>query len=401
MKLARISQVRNLKNKTVLLRVDCNVPIERGKILDDARIVSSLATITFLRKKGAKIILVSHLGRPGGKVVRSLQLDPVATVLSKHLGKAVPKIQTGNWHLTPQRKTILQKRFGTMKPGDVVLCDNIRFSKHEKHNSGTLAKDLASFADIFVLDGFAVAHRGSASVFGVSGLLKSYAGISLAKEVSTLDRFLSKRDSTAVAVLGGAKLETKMPVVKRLLPRVRFMLFGGVIANTYFRAKKYRVGASLTDMNHKDIICALGKKRKVCMPQDVLVGSLDGSSYRVVTIKKTPHAICKKDEAILDIGPQTVLSYSMQIKKAQTILWNGAMGYFEQKPYNMGTHAIARTIAARSKGHAYGIIGGGETIQSMNQVGMLDDIDFVSTGGGAMLAFLSGAVLPGLQHITK
>ena len=401
MKLARISQVRNLHNKTVLVRTDCNVPIRRGNVLDDTRISAAVPTVDFLRKKGAKVIILSHLGRPEGRVVRSLQLDPIATSLSKYLGVRVPKIETGNWQLTPQRRQILQKRFDRMRPGDVVLCDNIRFSRDEEGNVGTLAADLASFVDIFVLDGFSVAHRGSASVAGIARLCRSYAGLGLAKEVATLDAFLSKRDTTAVAVLGGAKLATKIPVVKRMLPRVRCMLFGGVIANTYFRAKKYRVGRSVTDMNFKDTVLTLGKRRKVRMPKDVLVGRQDGSSYRVVTIKDTPHVICKKDEAIFDIGPQTVLAYAIQIKKAQTILWNGAMGYFEQKPYNMGTHAIARTIATRSKGHAYGIVGGGETVQSLNEVGMLQDVDFVSTGGGAMLAFLAGESLPGLDALKR
>ncbi|PLX27294.1 phosphoglycerate kinase [Candidatus Parcubacteria bacterium] len=396
-----IKQIRNLKGKNVLVRVDFNVPIKRGKVLDDTRLHASLPTIEYLMKKKAKVILVTHIGRPGGKVVASLKVDLVVKRLSELLKKKVTKLETENWRLSDKKKMNLLKKIDKMRPGQVALMENIRFSQDEKKDTGTLSQELANLVDYFVLDGFAVAHRPSASVVGVAQYVPSYAGLLLESEIKGLEKVLQKPKAPFVVVLGGAKMETKVPVMKKLVPLCDFMLIGGGVLNTYLKARGYGVGSSLIDMTFKKEALNYGKRKKVIKPVDVVVGSRDGKSYRLVALKKTPHKICKKGEEILDIGPHSINLYSQFIKEAETLVWNGAIGYFEQKPYDIGTLSVARLVAGRSKGQAYGVIGGGETLQSMDMVGMTEFVDLVSTGGGAMLEFLSGKRLPGIDVVCK
>ncbi len=394
MKLLR--RQRNLKGKRVLVRVDYNVPLKKKKVVDDTRLVASVPTIDYLVEKGAKVILVSHLGRPKGEVVAAMKMEPVRKQLSALLEKEVLKLETGNWKLSDKKKLKLIEQIDNMKNGDVALMENIRFSPDEKKNTGTLSQELANLVDMFVLDGFGVAHRASASVVGVAEYVPSYAGLLVAEEVKGLDKVIRKPKSPFVVVLGGAKIETKIPVMKHMLPKADCMLLGGGLVNTYFKAKGYRIGDSLFDKDFTKEALAYCRRRKAITPVDVLVGTLDGKHHRVVDIKKKPHQICKKGEGIYDIGPKTIQLYAKYIKEAQTLVWNGAMGYFEQQPYHIGTMAIARLVASRSKGKAYGVIGGGETLQAIDIVDMRDDIDLVSTGGGAMLAYLAGEELPGL-----
>jgi len=204
-----------------------------------------------------------------------------------------------------------------------------------------------------------------------------------------------------VAVLGGAKMETKIPVMKNLVEKADALLIGGGIVNTYLLAKGYKIGDSLVDKNFQLPSLTYCKRKNVIKPLDVVVGTKDGKKVRVVKIKKTPHEVCKKGEGIFDIGPETLRLYATYIKDAKTLVWNGAMGFFEQKPYDVATLTIARLVASRSKGQAYGVIGGGETLQAMDMVGMTDDIDLVSTGGGAMLEFLAGEILPGIYALNQ
>src|SRR3989339_891592 len=287
-----------------------------------------------------------------------------------------------------------------MKNGEIVMLENIRFFPDEAENENNFGKTLASIADIFVLDGFAVAHRDSGSVTGVAKHLPSYAGLLLEKEVVGVSKVLQQPKNPFVLVLGGAKMETKIPVIKNLLPKCDYLLAGGGIVNTYLKVLGYGVGDSLVDMDFKKESLIYGKKKKVIMPVDVVVGTIDGKKYRVVELQKKSHQICKKGEAILDCGPKTIQLYAKYIKQAQTLVWNGARGYFEQKPYDVGTLSIARLVASRSKGKAYGVIGGGETLQSMEMVKMTEYVDLVSTGGGAMLEFLSGNMLPGVTAVS-
>lgn len=393
--------LKNLENKRVLVRVDFNVPIKKGKVMDDSRLLASLPTIEYLIEKDAKVILVTHLGRPAGKVVASLKLDPIAVRFSTLLGKHVQKIDTGNWKMNDKKREALQKKIQQMRPGQVIMLDNVRFSPDEEKNSGTLAKELSELADIFVSDGFAVAHRASASVVGVAKYLPAYAGLLMEAEISGLEKIVKSYKKPFVGVVGGIKVATKAPLIQNILPKVDYLLVGGGLLNTCLHAKKYGVGGSVFDATCEKQALKCSKSKKIIMPIDVVVGTKDGKKFRLVSLGKKAHQVCGVNESIYDIGPETIGLFSKYIKKAQTLVWNGAVGYFEQPPYNIGTLSIARLIASRSKGKAFGVIGGGETIQAMEQVKMSEYVDLVSTGGGAMLEFLSGKKLPGIEILRK
>ncbi len=389
MRIKLIEQVKNLANKNVLLRVDFNVPIKGGKVLDNYKIKRSLATIKFLMEKRAKVILVSHLGRPTG-VDKKLSLKPVAAELGKFLQKNVKLLDVLD---LKKSKAQIDKLF----PSSVVLLENIRFAKGETENSEKLAKELAGLAEVFVLDGFAVAHRNAASVTGVAKHLPAYAGLLLEEEIEGLNRVLKSPKKPFVVVLGGVKMETKIPVLKNLLKKANYILVGGGILNTYLWAKGYKVGGSLVDKNFKKEILQYCSKRNVILPLDVIVGAKDGKLARAVDVKNLN---LKKDLAIFDIGPKTIKLFSHYIKKSQTLVWNGAMGYFEQHPYEYGTYSVARLVAARAKGKAYGVTGGGETIEVLKKLHLIGDVDMASTGGGSMLEYLSGKKLPGIEALS-
>ena len=390
MKIKLIQQVKNLANKNVLVRVDFNVPIKNGRVLDNYKIKKSLATIKFLMEKRAKVILVSHLGRPEG-VEKKFSLKPVALELGKFLQKNVKLLDVLD---LKKSKIQIDKLF----PSGVVMLENIRFAPGESDNSEKFAKELAGLADLFVMDGFAVAHRHAASVTGVAKHLPAYAGLLLEEEIEGLDRALQKPKKPFVVVLGGIKTETKIPVLKNLLKKANYILVGGGILNTYLWAKGYKVGSSLVDKNFKKDILRYCSKRKVVLPVDVVVGSTEGKLAKMVDIKKLN---LKKDTAVFDIGPKTIKLFSRYIKKANTLVWNGALGYFEQHPYEYGTYSVARLLAARAKGKAFGITGGGETIEVLKKLHLIGDIDLASTGGGSMLEYLSGKKLPGLEILKK
>ncbi|HBB38324.1 MAG: Phosphoglycerate kinase [Candidatus Magasanikbacteria bacterium GW2011_GWD2_43_18] len=394
-----ITKAKNLSGKVVLVRVDFNVPIKKKKVLDDTRLVASLPTIQYLMEKGAKVVLMTHIGRPDGKIVASLKVDPVVERLSELLKKKVKKLETKNLKLSDAQKLSLLKDIEKLRPGQVAMMENVRFSKDEEKDTGTLSQELAALADLFVLEGFAVAHRASASVSGIPKYIKGYAGLLLTKEIQGLMKVLSSPKTPFVAVLGGAKIETKIPVMKNLVEKADAVLIGGGIVNTYLLAKGYKIGDSLADKAFQVDAITYCKRKNVIKPLDVVVGTKDGKKVRVVKIKKTPHDVCKKGEGIFDVGPETLRLYATHIKNAKTLVWNGAMGYFEQKPYDVGTLTVARLVASRSKGQAFGVIGGGETLQAMDMVGMTDDVDLVSTGGGAMLEFLAGDTLPGIHSL--
>ena len=388
-----MKQIRNLKGKRVLVRVDFNVPLKKGKVLDDFRLRATLPTLTYLQEKQANIIIMTHVGRPKGSVIPSLRTAPIAKALSQLLNKNITNLKQSTGHS-------VKKAIDSMNEGDILFLENIQFDKREIENDPEFAKELASYCDYFVLDCFGQSHREYASIVGIEKYVKSYVGVLMQKEITTLTKLITKSKHPLVTVLGGAKLETKIPVMKSFAKMADTVLLGGALVNTYFKAAGYRVGDSLVNKELQKEALTYGKKRNVVLPVDLVVGTLDGTSYRLVDIKKTPHQICKKGEAILDIGPKTIQLFATHIKSAQTLIWNGAMGYFEQKPYHIGTFAIARLIASRSKGHAFGVIGGGETLQAMDAVDGMDDIDFVSTGGGAMLHFLAGKKLPGIEALS-
>lgn len=387
MRIKSIQQVKSLANKNVLLRVDFNVPVKNGKVLDNYKIKKSLATIKFLIEKRAKVILVSHLGRPNG-IDKKLSLKPVAAELGKFLQKNVKLLD-----VLDLKKTKIQT--DKLFPSEVVMLENIRFAHGESDNSERLAKELAGLAEVFVMDGFAVAHRRAASVTGVAKHLPAYAGLLLEEEIEGLNRSIQSPKKPFVVVLGGVKMETKIPVLKNLLSKANYILVGGGILNTYLWAKGYNIGKSLVDKNFKKEILQYCSKRKVILPVDVVVGTKEGKLARATDIKKLN--LKNKELAVFDIGPKTIKLFSRYIKKSNTLVWNGAMGYFEKHPYEYGTYSVARLLAARAKGKAFGITGGGETIEVLKKLHLIGDVDLASTGGGSMLEYLSGKKLPGIE----
>lgn len=396
MKIRLISGLKNLSGKRILVRVDFNVPIKNGVVIEKFKIEKSLPTIKYLARAGAKIILVSHLKRPVN-FDKAYSLKPVAVALEKLLKKRISFFSDKKCDSTYWLKA--GKILETIKPGGILFLENIRFFKGESENDSTLAKRLSSLADLFVLDGFAVAHRTAASVTGVADFLPAYAGLLLAAEIEGLSKILINPRKPLVVVLAGVKMETKIPVLKNLLKVADHILIGGGLFNTFLAATGKKIGQSRVDGNLFKESLPYYSNKKLIKPIDVIVGLSNGKQARSVKIDK--NFAVRDDEGIFDIGPETIKLFSQYIKKAATLVWNGATGSFEQHPYEYGTYAVARMIAERSRGKAFGVSGGGETIQILRQLGVQDDVDLISTGGGAMLEFLSGKRLPGVEAVKQ
>lgn len=390
-----IRKLKNIKGKVVLLRVDFNVPIKDKRVREDYKIKMSLPTIEYLLRKGAKVVVVSHLGSPKGKVLPELSLAPIAKTLQKLLQnraykrkiKFVPSVVGGE----------VEKEIKLLNDGELILLENIRFEIGEEKNDSSFAKKLSAFVDIYVNDAFAVSHRNQASVVAVKKYLPSYAGLLLEEEVLALSKALNPKQPL-IAVMGGAKIDTKAPLIERMYVKANFILIGGALANNFFKVFGYEVGLSLIDDDSLVFAKKFFKKgkldEKIILPVDVVV--LRSGKYSV----KLVNNLTKKDK-IVDIGPKTVEMFSLIIKKAATIVWNGPMGCFEEKSSSFGTLAIGRSIAARSKGAAWGVIGGGETVEAIKLTKMSQYIDWISTAGGAMLSFLGGEKMPGLTKIVS
>ncbi len=395
MKPRTLSQLKTSKGMRILVRVDFNVPVgAKGKIDKDGdeRIKAALPTIIRLRKAGAKLILVSHLGRPDGRQ-KKYSLAPVAKHLGYLLGAAVSFIDD---RIDDDEK--VEKKLAALRNGGVAMLENIRFYKGEEQNSVFLARRLASLADVFVDDAFAVAHRSHASNVGVAKLLPSYAGLLFEKEVENLGAVLGKPKRPFAVLLGGAKISTKLPTLKHLLEIADAVFVGGGLANTFFRARGYSTGKSLVSPADVRLAKSLLKKKKLSLPVDLLVA--DNLTERADVRVCAPDDV-KRNEYVVDVGPRTVLSWALELKKAKTIVWNGPVGLFEVKKFSHGSVSLGRVIAARSSGKSYGVVGGGETVQCLERTGMAEYVDHVSTGGGAMLDFLAGKPLPALHALMK
>lgn len=396
MQIKTIKKYTNLKGQRILLRADLNVPIKKGKILENFKLAASLPTIRYLLRYNAKIIIVTHLGRPEGKRVKQYSTKPIAEKLSKLLGQKVKYVNEAIGFKAEQEVY-------KMKNKDILLLENIRYYKEEKENNKKFAKRLARLADIYVNDSFGVDHRSDASLSAIKKYLPSYAGLLVEQEIINLTKIL-KPKKPLVVIIGGAKLETKLPLLLKIGKMAEHVLIGGKVANVFLSALGYPVGNSLglkQDFKIKKEIKFYYQKTgnaKNILPLDVVV-STDSSGQQGIKIKKVS-AVAKTDY-IFDIGPETIKYYAKFIKKANTIIWNGAMGMFENKKFSYGTYAIARLVASRSTGQAFGVAGGGETIEALKITKMLPYIDWVSTGGGATLAFLSGGKMPGLQGLYK
>ncbi|MGC8972162.1 MAG: phosphoglycerate kinase [bacterium] len=379
----------DLKGKRVLTRVDFNVPLADGKVADDTRIRAALPTINYMRERGAKVILVTHLGRPKG-VTESLRLDPVAVRLSE-LGIPVKKL---NDCIGEEVKRTVAE----MKEGDVILLENIRFYPEEEKNDPKFAQELASLADIYVNDAFGTAHRAHASTEGVARLLPAVAGFLMEKEIKFFSKVLESPERPFVAVLGGAKVSDKIGVIKNLLEKVDILLIGGGMTYTFLKALGYEVGQSICEVDKlslaKELLnLAREKKVELVLPVDVVIADkfAPDANTRVVPVSQIP-----SDWQGLDIGPQTIEIFSQKISQAKTIVWNGPLGVFEMPAFSVGTKAVGIAIANTD---ALKVVGGGETAEAVEKFGLADKMTHVSTGGGASLEFLEGKVLPGVAAL--
>lgn len=399
MRLRVLDDYRSLKGKRVFLRVDFNVPVTRGKVgtEEDWRIRRVVPTIEKLRKAGARIVIASHLGRPDGKKPASLKLDAVAKRLAELAHTPVEK-------LSACEGAEVEKTVAEMKDGQIVMLENLRFMKGEEANDLSFAQSLSRLADIYVDEAFGVAHHASASNVGITRYLPSYAGPLFAAEVAALSKATEAPMRPYLVVMGGAKVSSKLAVIGQMLSVADRVLLGGQLIAPFYKAMSHCIGA--TPCSDEDLEAALTLMRhpyykKLILPHDVIIAdpkNLD-SPVQVVDLQNEPFDLCRDHEAILDIGPKTVSAYASYIRSAKMIVWNGPLGWFEEPRFSHGTLAIGRLIAARSKGKTFGVVGGGETVQALARTGLADCIDHVSTGGGAMLEFLEGKVLPGIQPL--
>lgn len=394
MLLHTLRKVKKLRGKRVMLRVDFNVPLAHGKIAGDAdsRILAALPTIDYLRQAGAKIIIVAHLGRPEGRE-KKFSLEPVAKYLSKGLGEKVLFVSE---NIEAEGK--VERALSKLKNGGVAMLENIRFYKGEKENSVFLARRLASFGDLYVDDAFADAHRSHASITGVAAFLPAYAGLLMETEVAQLSKVLGRPKRPFVVMMGGAKVSDKLPTIERMQKIADTVLIGGGMANALLRAKGFKTGRSDVAAADVKIAKRLLAKKNIKIPIDVLTATQ--LNDRAKPIVRTPNDV-RRDEYVIDAGVETIRTWAAILKKAKTIVWNGPIGFFEISKFSHGSIALARVIAARSSGSAFGVVGGGETVQCLERTGMAEYVDHVSTGGGAMLEFLAGKKLPGVEVLIK
>jgi len=383
----------DVQGKRVLVRVDFNVPIESGKVLDDWRLRATLPTIRYLTERGAKVILLSHLGRPKGKRDEQFSLRPVAQRLSELLGQPVQFADDCVGEVAEQ--TVAQ-----LQAGEVLLLENLRFYAGEEANDEAFAQQLARLGDVFVNDAFGAAHRAHASVHAITKFLPSYAGLLMEREVTHLSRLLEAPEKPFVAVLGGAKVSDKIGVIRNLLTKVDALLIGGAMAFTFLKAQGYETGKSLVEADKLDLANALlGEAREkgveLVLPVDVVVAESDAedAATQVVPVTSIP-----ADKAGYDIGPETANLFAERIRTAKTVFWNGPMGRFERTPFKAGTKAIAEALAQCS---GTTVVGGGETAAAAFEFGIADKVTHVSTGGGAALELLEGRELPGIAVLKE
>lgn len=381
----------DFRDKRVLVRVDFNVPLEGQEITDDTRIRATLPTLNRLRDGRARVVLASHLGRPRGKVVDSLRLAPVARRLSELLGVEVAYAHD----VVGQEAHALT---ANLAPGAVGLLENLRFDAREEQNDPEFSKQLARLADCFVNDAFGAAHRAHASTVGVTQYLPSAAGLLMEAEIKALSRVVTDPERPFALILGGAKVSDKIGVIEHLLERVDRILIGGGMANTFLRARGIAVGRSLVEEDNIDVARSVieraeSRRVDIILPVDAVVASEMSETAESTVVEATS---VPADQAIFDIGPRSVAQFATALQSARTIVWNGPMGVFEIPAFAAGTRGVAEAVA-RSSG--FTLVGGGDSVAAVEQMGVADQISHISTGGGASLEFLEGKDLPGVSAL--
>ena len=388
----------NVDGKKVLVRVDFNVPLSKdgnNTISDDTRIKAALPTIDYLLENNAKVILMSHLGRPKGEAKPEFSLKPVAEWLENHYGE--------KFHFLPSDVVVDEKvkeEVEKLENGNLALLENTRYVKGETKNDPEFAKELSSLADLFVNDAFGTSHRAHASNVGVANNLESAVGFLIQKEIEIMGKALENPEKPFVSILGGAKVSDKIGVIENLISKVDYILIGGGMAYTFLKAQGKEIGKSLLEEDKMDLSLELIKKAeannvKILLPKDVVIADeiKEDAETEIVDIDNIP-----TDKEALDIGPKTAKEYADIIKKAKTVVWNGPMGVFEVKVFANGTNEVAKALADSS---ATTIVGGGDSALAIEEAGYKDKITHVSTGGGASLEFLEGKTLPGIDCIDE
>ncbi len=382
----------DVAGKTVLVRVDFNVPQDKeGNVTDTTRIEAALPTIRYLLERNAKVILMSHLGRPDGKVVEKLRMAPVARELSRLLGQPVKAAPDS---VGPD----VERMARDLKPGEVLLLENLRFHPEEEANDAGFARQLASTADLYVNDAFGTAHRAHASTAGVADYLLAVSGFLMEKELHALGGIVENPERPLAAIIGGAKVSTKIKVLQNLLSKVDVLIIGGGMANTFLKANGRDVGKSLLEEDKVDVARALMDQAqqngvKLGLPVDVVVAERfeDNAPSKTVDVGDVPAGW-----VIMDIGPRTAEEFRELLKPARTIFWNGPMGVFEMPKFAAGTKAIADMLASSN---AITVVGGGDSVAAVEQMGYADRMTHISTGGGASLELVEGRVLPGVAAL--
>tara|TARA_B100000787_G_scaffold116822_1_gene87277 strand:+ start:1724 stop:2902 length:1179 start_codon:yes stop_codon:yes gene_type:complete len=383
----------NLSEKKILLRLDLNVPLDNGKIIDTTRIDKIIPTISFLLKNDAKIIILSHVGRPKGKIMNELSLKPICEDLKNKLNVDIKLI-------TKNIKDIKSVDLFNNQNEKVVMLENIRFCKEEENNNTEFAKHLASLADIYVNDAFSCSHRAHASIFEITKFLPSYAGLQLNLEVNALTRITSEIKRPITCIIGGSKISSKINIIKNLIPKFNNIIIVGGMANNILKYKGHNIGRSIQEDNCDKIIeeiFSLSKKEgcKIIYPEDVVVSkSLNGLGET-----KSLDDIFE-DELILDIGPKSIKIIKNLVDASNTLFWNGPAGYFENPDFAKGSVEIGKKIVEKNKTTTfYSVAGGGDTVALLNGMKAIDSFNFVSTAGGAFLEYLEGKELPGIKAL--
>jgi len=387
----------DVKGKRVLVRADLNVPMQDGRITDTLRIDRQAPTIRELAEKGARVIVLSHFDRPKGKVVPAMSLRPVAEPLAKAVGRPVAFADDCVGE-------VAKEAVARLKDGDVLLLENTRFHAGEEKNDPGFAKQIAELGDIFVNDAFSAAHRAHATTEGLAHLLPSAAGRSMEQELVHLDKALGQPERPVMAVVGGAKVSTKIALLENLLTKVDYLVIGGAMANTFFAAEGRQIGKSLCERDQIETALRIVHKATetgcvLLLPSDVIVAK-EFKSHAHHRTTEIGHV--HPDEMILDVGHETIAEFANRLAATRTLVWNGPLGAFETQPFDHGTVAAAKLVAQATKaGDLLSVAGGGDTVAALNHAGVADDFTYVSTAGGAFLEWLEGQELPGVAALMK